>query len=84
MPPLRVYLATHCQGCERSLHLIAAVRTKRPAYPIEVIDLDQPDAHKPEAVFGTPTYMLGERIVFLGNPSLAALLALLDATVSVS
>jgi hypothetical protein len=33
---------------------------------------------KPEFVFGTPTYVLGERIVSLGNPALATLLNLLD------
>ena len=34
---------------------------------------------KPDFGFGTPTYVLGERIVSLGNPALATLLNLLDS-----
>jgi hypothetical protein len=45
----------------------------------KLVDLDQPDAAKPAFVFGTPTYVLGERIISLGNPALAAPLNLIDA-----
>jgi len=34
-----------------------------------VIDLEAPEVSVPEAVFATPTYMLNDRIVSLGNPS---------------
>ena len=51
---------------------------QRPTYPVELVELEQPDAVKPDFVFGTPTYVLGERIVSLGNPALATLLNLLD------
>jgi hypothetical protein len=64
MKPLRVYVSASCLVCDRARQLV---------------DLDQPDAVKPDFVFGTPTYVLGERIVFLGNPALATLLSLLDA-----
>jgi hypothetical protein len=76
---LRVYVAAHCSGCERSVQIVAAVQAQRPGYPIEVIDLDHPDAQKPTAVFATPTYLLGDRVISLGNPALDVLLALLDA-----
>lgn len=79
MKPLRVYVSAGCFVCERAHQLIAEVREQRPAYPVEVIDLNQPDAAKPAFVFGTPTFVLGERIVSLGNPALATLLSLLDA-----
>lgn len=78
MKPLRVYVSTNCVVCDRTRQLVAEVCGKRPAYAIEIIDLDQLDAHKPAFVFGTPTYVLGERIVSLGNPSIDALLDLLD------
>ncbi len=75
---LRVYVSAGCFLCDRTRQLVAEVREQRPAYPVELVDLDQPDAVKPDFVFGTPTYVLGERIVSLGNPALATLLNLLD------
>jgi hypothetical protein len=79
MKPLRVYVSASCFVCERTRQIFNEVRAQRPDYPAELIELDQPDAVKPEFVFGTPTYVLGERIVSLGNPALATLLNLLDA-----
>lgn len=79
MKPLYVYVAAGCFGCDRAARIVAQVRAKCPAYPVVLVDLDQPGAVKPAFVFGTPTYVLGERIVALGNPPLAVLLALLEA-----
>ena len=79
MTPLYVYIAADCRVCERTLQIVAGARALRPDYPIELIDLDRAGASKPSAVFGTPTYCLGERIISLGNPALQPLLALLDA-----
>jgi hypothetical protein len=78
MKPLRVYVSASCFVCDRTREIVAEVRAQRPAYPVELIDLDQPGAVKPASVFGTPTYLLGERIVSLGNPSPTTLLNLLD------
>jgi hypothetical protein len=78
MKPLRVYVSAGCDVCARTHQLVAELRAQRPAYPVELVDLDQPGAVKPAFVFGTPTYVLGERIVSLGNPALATLLNLLD------
>lgn len=78
MKPLRVYISTGCFACDRTHQLIAEVRLQRAAYPVELVDLDQPGAVKPTFVFGTPTYVLGERIISLGNPVLDTLLSLLD------
>lgn len=79
MKPLRVYVSANCIICTRTRQIVAEVRTQRPAYPVELVDLDQPGAVKPDIVFGTPTFVLGERIVSLGNPALTTLLSLLDA-----
>lgn len=76
---LRVYISASCLVCERTNQIIAEVRTLRPHYPIEVVDLDTAGAVKPPYVFGTPTYCLGERVISLGNPARQTLLDLLDA-----
>lgn len=79
MQTLRVYLSTSCLMYERTMRLVAAVRAGRPAYPVELVDLDAPGSVRPPYVFGTPTFVLGDRIVSLGNPAPQELLALLDA-----
>ena len=79
MTPLHVYIAADCIICKRTHQIVAEVRALRPHYPIELIDLDQAGASKPRAVFATPTYCLGDRIVSLGNPARQELLDLLDA-----
>jgi hypothetical protein len=78
MKPLHVYVSASCMVCDRTRQIVAQLREQRPAYPVELVDLNLPDAVKPAFIFGTPTYVLGERIVSLGNPALATLLNLLD------
>ncbi len=78
--PLRVVVSAGCAACGRAGELIDAVRRLRPSQPIEVIDLDDRAAEIPAGVVGTPTFLLGEQIVSLGNPTLEVLLATLDAT----
>ncbi len=79
MKPLYVYVAASCLVCARTHQIVAQVREQRPTYPVDLVDLDRPEAVKPAFVFGTPTYVLGERIISLGNPALQTLLDLLDA-----
>jgi hypothetical protein len=78
-PALRIYIAPGCAGCRTALTLAETVRRARPGQPIEVIDLaDQPDAPLPPGVVGTPTYLLGDDVVSLGNPEPGDLLRRLD------
>lgn len=78
-PILRVYVAPGCLSCRTALRIVNAVRRHRPAQPVEVIDLaDESNQPLPPGVVGTPTYLLGKRIVSLGNPDLAELLDQLD------
>lgn len=79
MKLLRVYVSADCMVCERTRQIVAQLCRLLPGYPVALIDLDQPEALKPAFVFGTPTYVLGERIISLGNPTLQTLLDLLDA-----
>jgi hypothetical protein len=77
---LRVYVAPGCVGCRRALRIADAVRQARPAQVVEVVDLaDQPHAPLPPGVVGAPTYLLGDRIISMGNPDLDQLLDDLDS-----
>lgn len=84
MLPLRVYVSATCIACKYTHELIERLRTIRPDYPVEVIDLDQESSKRPAFVFGTPTYVLGETVIALGNPELSTLLAWLDHIARVS
>lgn len=49
----------------------------RPWRMVEVIDVDEaPDV--PRTILGTPTYVLGDRVLSMGNPLLDDLLMALD------
>lgn len=77
---LRVYVSPGCLGCPTAVRIAAAVRQARPAQPVEVIDLAQrPSEPLPDGVVGTPTYLLAEHVISMGNPDLADLLDLLDS-----
>ena len=76
--PLRVVVSAGCATCRYTMKLVEAVRRLRPRQPVEVIDLDDPGVRVPDGVVGTPTFLLGERVVSLGNPTVEDLLATLD------
>jgi len=76
--PLQVVVSAGCAGCGYARELVDAVRRLRPAQPVEVLDLDDPAGLLPAGVVGTPTFLLGGRVVSLGNPTLEDLLATLD------
>lgn len=78
-PTLRVYIAEDCTSCRTALRIVDAVRQARPDHPVDVIDLSAaPEQPLPPGVVGTPTYLLGQRVISLGNPDLAELLDQLD------
>jgi hypothetical protein len=60
------------------MKLVEAVRRLRPMQAVEVINLDDPEVGVPDRVVGTPTFLLGERVVSLGNPTVEDLLSTLD------
>lgn len=78
--PLRVFVSAGCAACRRAAELAETVRRLRPSQPVEVVDLGHRSAPVPEGVVGAPTFLLGQQVVSLGNPTLEALLATLDAT----
>lgn len=75
---LRVFVSTGCFGCDKAVELAQWVRTVKPPLSVEIIDLSsEPDAGL-GVVIGVPTYVYGERPIFLGNPSQADIESWLD------
>lgn len=68
-PVLKIFVTEHCSGCVEARRIAAEVAQNYPQLGVEVIDLNAPEVVVPETVFATPTYMLNNRIVSLGNPS---------------
>lgn len=66
---LKVFITENCPGCDEALKIAAYVEQDYPEITVEVIDIVDSQAVVPEAVFATPTFMLDDRIVSLGNPS---------------
>lgn len=67
-PVLKIFVTKHCRGCAEALRIAAEIARKYPHLKVQIIDLNAPEASVPETVFATPTYMLNNRIVSLGNP----------------
>lgn len=76
---LKIYIAENCWGCDEAREIAAQIAAAYPPLSVQVIDLNGADVDKPDEVFATPTYMLNGRVVSLGNPSFAALRALVEA-----
>lgn len=75
---LDIYISAHCRGCDRALELARRLRVFRPDIPLNIIDIDRPGSEVPQQVIGTPTYVWGGRILFMGNPSEEELLERID------
>ncbi|SNR92123.1 thioredoxin family protein [Blastococcus mobilis] len=78
-PQLQVYVSAGCPSCLRTRELVAQLRRLHSGGAVEVIDLDRlaPGAGRADVV-GTPAYVLGGRVRWLGNPSAEELLAAWD------
>ena len=74
---LTVYPEEGCLGCERARQIAAEVERSNDAVDVEVLDLAEVTVI-PEAVIAVPAYVLDGRLVFLGNPRLAELSALIE------
>lgn len=66
---LKIFVRDDCSGCVEAHRIAARVMQDFPHLIVEIINIGDPQAIVPEAVFATPTYMLNNRIVSLGNPS---------------
>lgn len=65
---LEVYVADFCYGCMEARALANEVSTQFPEIEVAIIDLNEPGAERPDAVFAVPTYLLDGELLWLGNP----------------
>ena len=77
---LDIYVAPDCPGCRTARRLAAAVDALAlPGLRVRVVDLGEPGAARPAAVFAVPTYLLDGAVLSLGNPEEAWLVRRLAA-----
>lgn len=74
---LEIVVTPHCFGCARAQTLAATIAVHDPALDVRVVDLSEPGAQVPPGLVAVPSYVLNGRILFIGNPTLAALAAAL-------
>ena len=67
-PVLKVFVTEHCPGCLEARNIATRVEQDYPSLRVEVIDINDARVPIPDAVFATPTFMLNNRVVSLGNP----------------
>jgi len=67
MKKLIIYIEKGCWSCQETPNIVADIAPQFPDLEIELLDLREND--KPDFVFATPTYVLDDRIIFLGNPT---------------
>jgi len=77
---LEIYVAPGCPASDVARRLAETVGGYGlPGVDVRLIDLSDPGATKPVAVFAVPTYLLDGRVLCLGNPGAAWLIARLRA-----
>ncbi|MER3459356.1 MAG: hypothetical protein C4309_12650 [Chloroflexota bacterium] len=69
---LRVYVDRDCWNCQEARALAQEMAAMFPSLRVELIDLEQAGS-RPDTIFATPTFVLNDRVISLGNPSRAAL-----------
>jgi thiol-disulfide isomerase/thioredoxin len=69
-PVLKIFVTDDCPSCIEARTVAARIEQNYPDLIVEVIDMTDSQAVVSEAVFATPTYMLNNRVVSLGNPKL--------------
>jgi predicted thioredoxin/glutaredoxin len=66
---LQIFVLPFCFGCETAMTMADRLREHQLAgVTVQVIDLSEPGAVRPDSVFAVPTYLLDGRVVSLGNP----------------
>jgi hypothetical protein len=67
MAKLDVYVADECWVCEETRRIVADVAPQFPNVKIELHDIN--NGNVPRRVFATPTYVLDDRVIYMGNPT---------------
>ncbi len=64
---LTVFVSDHCPTCVDAVSIARSVQNRYPDLDVEIFNIDH---RKPRSeVFAIPTYMIDDRIAFLGNPT---------------
>jgi hypothetical protein len=79
---LTIYLEEGCPGCERARQIADEVKRRHGAIDVEVVDLAEVMGI-PEAIIAVPAYVLDDRLVYLGNPRLTEMSALIEGGLAV-
>ena len=64
---LIVFVSDHCPTCPDAVDIAKKVNERYSWLEVELFNVDEEEPQ--DDVFAVPTYMLDEKIVFLGNPS---------------
>lgn len=62
-------ISADCAACAEALEVVAQFRASHPQVPVRLTDVDESGWRAPPGFVGTPMYLLGGRILSLGNPS---------------
>ena len=73
-----VLVSGDCPACARAHDVVGEVRRLSPGVRVDVVDIDVEGIPDGVAFVGTPTYLIGDRIVSLGNPDPQDLVALIE------
>lgn len=78
VPPVVVLVTSDCSACERVPGVVAEVRRLRPGVDVTVVDISTEGIPDGVPFVGTPTYLIEEKIVSLGNPDPQDLVTILE------
>ncbi|MEW6131459.1 MAG: thioredoxin family protein [Acidobacteriota bacterium] len=81
-PGLHIYITSDCFGCEGVGQVKSEIAERFPFLVIEIVNLDDPNAVKPDNVFAVPTYVLNGEVISLGNLYLDQLSAIISKALS--
>lgn len=74
---LRIYAMRHCSTGEATRQIASEISERCPRFVVDLVYLDDPGTTIPEQVFSVPTYLLGGRVISIGNPYLEQLESLI-------
>lgn len=66
---LIIYVADNCPSCAESRRLARQAAERFPHVEVKVVNMDEPTAEIPDLIFATPTFVLADQIISIGNPS---------------
>ncbi len=66
---LKVFVTTGCRGCKRARESAEWVREVESRLGLQVVDISVEIDASAKLVFAVPTYLFGDKPIFLGNPS---------------